>query len=174
MDGLLTYIELHVTGIFTIAVLVFLLLFFIQWFSWIFSLGRFKKIPGTEGFSPADKPQTLRYLVADGLVKIINDFRHLLALIIILIFGMALAYTLIRSGGNVNDVKDVLQAVSATLGSLVATIIGYYFGESSAKRAALSTPSPSTSQGPQDVSTPVQGAANNDATIREPKKPGSD
>lgn len=130
MEDFLSFIEMHLLAILTILGCLVLLLGSVQWVAWIFSLGRFGK-----QVNPTEKAQYVRYLVADGLVKIINDFRHLLALLIVLIFGFALAYSLWRAGSNIDSIKEVLQAVAATLGGLVGSIIGYYFGESAGRRS---------------------------------------
>jgi hypothetical protein len=106
----------------------------VQWFAWIFSIGRFKS---TDATPPGARPsgQSLRYVFSEAAVKIINDFRHLLALVIVVIFALALAYAMLQARASIADMKEALQAVVATLGGLVGSIIGYYFGESAVTRA---------------------------------------
>lgn len=110
----------------------------VQWFAWIFGKGRFGRATSSEN-------KTVSFIVTEASVKIINDFRHLLALIVVLIFAFALSYSLIRSASlptgadsisAIDNMKEALQAVVASLGGLVGSIIGYYFGESSVSRAA--------------------------------------
>lgn len=105
---------------------------------WAFGIGRFRR--------PVDAPHAaaLRYLITEALTKIINDFRHLLALILVLIFGGALGYSLFEAGPRLADIKEALQSVSASLGGLIGSIIGYYFGESKGRADAMarSTVSP--------------------------------
>ncbi len=135
MDRLFTFMQTYRSGIllfiFSLAAFVAL----VQWFAWIFGFGRFKDYEFSE-----DKP--IRVVIADFVSKIIYEFRHLLALLIVLMFFFALAYSLIKAGSlptgpdspsTVDNMKNALQAVVATLGGLVGSIIGYYFGESSAK-----------------------------------------
>lgn len=83
--------------------------------------------------------KSLRFLIADALTKIVNDFRHLLALMLVSIFALALVYVLYASNKNIGQIKEGLQAVVATLGGLVGSIIGYYFGESSARASSPPT-----------------------------------
>lgn len=103
----------------------------VQWFLWMFGRGRFKRTDSATG-----KPRaTLRYLFAEGLVKIIDDFRHFLALIIMLIFAGLITYAMVKA--DTHDMRmDALKGVVAALGGLVGSIIGYYFGESRVRIAA--------------------------------------
>jgi hypothetical protein len=135
----------------------------IQWFAWIFAKGRFGKIPTTSG----GRGEGLRYLFSEATVKIINDFRHLLALIIVLIFAVALGYALWKaasvetnagSASVIDNMKEALQAVVATLGGLVGSIIGYYFGESSVAKSSETRPLPPSTpdEGPiEETISPV-------------------
>jgi drug/metabolite transporter (DMT)-like permease len=134
----------------------------VQWIAWIFGRGRFGIIA-----PPAGGRAQLRYLFAELTTKIINEFRHLLALIIVVIFAGALAYSLWKAGVTptgpdmpsvIDNMKEALQAVTATLGGLVGSILGYYFGESSvAKTTETRTiPSPAPDQEPiQETPAPV-------------------
>jgi len=114
----------------------------IQWVAWIFLMGRFKPKPPESGTGPGDRfrQSSLRFVFADLLVKIINDFRHLLALLMVTIFALALMYALYSTGASADankmpNIKDALQAVVATLGGLVGSILGYYFGEAAARKS---------------------------------------
>jgi hypothetical protein len=106
----------------------------IQWLSWIFLKGRFKPRTGT-GTGTGDGSQSIRFVFTDLLVKIINDFRHLLALLMVIIFAATLGFMLFRAGTNMTDMADALQVVVATLGGLLGSILGYYFGESAVRKA---------------------------------------
>lgn len=101
----------------------------VQWTTWIFGLGRFRA-----SGAQRDRRSQLRFVLADFFVKIIVDFRNLLALLVLLIFVGALIWVLAAADGKMADIKDGLQAVVAALGGLVGSIIGYYFGESAASR----------------------------------------
>lgn len=109
-------------------VLIIIALLLVNWLLWMFGKGRFKEI-----VAPTSR---IRYLMADLFVKIIDDFRHLLALIVVSIFAFALLYGFIIAGTEIENIKSVLQAIVSTLGGLVGLIIGYYFGESAGKREA--------------------------------------
>lgn len=101
----------------------------VQWFSWIFRLGRYASPPGED---PTTR-QSIRFLLAEILAKIINDFRHLLALIIVTIFAFVLIYVMLKAGSDFDNLKEGVQVVVAALGGLIGSIIGYYFGESAAR-----------------------------------------
>ncbi len=109
---------------------VFLLL---RAFCWLFCWGRYKG--DLQRLEKGERDNGIGYVLADLLVKIVNDFRHLLALMVVTIFALALAYALVIAGGSIEEITRALQAVTATLGGLVGSIIGYYFGESAAKKA---------------------------------------
>ena len=101
-----------------------------QWISWIFRWGRFRQ----EQEHPKEK--SLRFILAELTTNIINEFRHLLALVLVLVFGGVLAFSLVRAGDDAQGISDVLQAVASSLGGLIGAIIGYYFGESAGRRRA--------------------------------------
>lgn len=81
-------------------------------------------------------------IIADFLARLINDFRHLLALVIVVIFFSLVFYSMAMSD-KFEEKMDALQMVMASFGGLLGSIIGYYFGESAARRAQ-STAIPST------------------------------
>lgn len=116
----------------------------VQWVCWTLGIGRFKP---SEGGGLVAAP-ALRYLVTEALTKIINDFRHLLALILVVIFAAALAYSLGRAE-DLDEIKEALQAVAATLGGLVGSIIGYYFGESKGRMAQAAAESRTAALAPE-------------------------
>ena len=115
-------------GFFLFLLCLFFLGLFAQWIAWTFSLGRFSRVTSTPS------KQNLRYVFSEAAVKIINDFRHLLALVVVSIFGFALCYAM-NVAPNMKEMKEALQAIVATLGGLVGSIIGYYFGESAVAKA---------------------------------------
>jgi len=116
---------------FSLAAIVLL----IQWLAWIFQIGRFRIGRTGTGTGDGSRPSSLRFVLADFLVKIINDFRHLLALLMIVIFASTLLFMLFRAGEDMADLTDALQVVVATLGGLLGSILGYYFGESAVRKA---------------------------------------
>lgn len=153
MNSFFTFFSANAAGIFIfLAVLASIILLF-QWLFWALGAGRFKqeadRTAGNRG---------LRFIFADLLVAIINDFRHLLALVIVMIFAVSLGVAMYISHGEIDQFKEALQVVVATLGGLVGSIIGYYFGESAvAKHQAPPLGSDGTSAGGGKVVEPASG-----------------
>lgn len=158
MDRFFTFLQTYRSGILFLIVCLACVAFLLQWFAWIFGFGRFRRGgPDTRtGTGPGSisASTNLRYLFSGAIVKIVNDFRHLLALVIVLIFAFALGYSLWKAASLpavgdppsvINNMKEALQAVVATLGGLVGSIIGYYFGESTSAKPPIQTPQPDTS-----------------------------
>ncbi len=115
-----------------LAVVVFMGL--VQWIFWITGLGRFRlakdiKPPSHGGI--AERP--IRFVFAELFAKLVNDFRHLLALIVMLVFLFSVAYALWVAGTNVENMNKALQAVTGSLSGIIGVIIGYYFGETVAR-----------------------------------------
>ena len=79
---------------------------------------------------------SIRFVIAELFAKLIDDFPHLLALIIVVIFMMTIAYALWVAGGNVADLNASLQAVTGSFSGIIGVIICYYFGELSARGGA--------------------------------------
>ena len=75
-------------GILVTILVLFSGVLLLQWISWIFEWGRFKN-PTKSG-----NHQDLRFVITDFFLKIIDDFRHLLALILVLVFLFALVLML--------------------------------------------------------------------------------
>ena len=148
MTGSLDYVWMHRGPIAVLLVVAFGAIAIVQWLAWIFRSGRFETGPGQ---TRPVRSESLRYVTADFLVKIINDFRNLLALLIVGVFAAALAiamYPGVRHW-SVDEIGKGVQSVAAALGGLIGSIIGYYFGESAAtQRAASATPG--------NTATPVQ------------------
>lgn len=130
--------------------------------TWTLGVGRFRVRRPSE----SDQTENLAYVLSAAVIRIINDFRHLLALIIVLIFAFALAYVLwvATEASDANDklsrverIKEGLQAVVATLGGLVGSIIGYYFGESRNPAAPNGATPPPAVQLPAPPPAPTVG-----------------
>jgi len=132
MEDFFKFFENNYTGIIYFLLSLVVVILLVQWIAWVFSIGRFK----VQKLSPGKRSDRLRFLIADLMVKIINDFRHFLALIMVTIFGLVLFYSLINYAGNSEEVTKVLQAVISTIGVLIGSIIGYYFGESAGIKSA--------------------------------------
>lgn len=153
MNTLLQLLEEHWVGIAVIFSALCGLAALAQWVCWMFGLGRFEL--RHQGKNPVTRESSLRFVIADLLVKIINDFRHLLALVVMLIFALTLLYALLRSENTAEGINKALQSVVATMGGLIGSIIGYYFGESAGQRASSAAlpaaPNPTNSEPPREV-----------------------
>lgn len=135
MTNFFTFLETNSNGIFILLLSLAFLAFLVQWFAWTLKFGRFKRAGDASGNNASAHKQNLRYIISDAVIKIVNDFRHLLALVIIAIFAVALCFALFQTRDSLEEMKEALQAVVATLGGLVGSIIGYYFGESAVIKA---------------------------------------
>src|SRR2546430_11689042 len=121
MDRLFTFMQTYRSGI---LLLIFALAAFaalVQWVAWIFGVGRFGK-----DITSGSKALSIAF--SEFIFKIINEFRHLLALLVFMVFAFALAYSLIKAASLptdantpsvISNMKEALQAVVATLGGLV-------------------------------------------------------
>ncbi|PCJ80864.1 MAG: hypothetical protein COA57_14675 [Flavobacteriales bacterium] len=124
MDSIIQYFNVNALGIILFLFSILVGLFVTSRLFKLFGLGRFKNLETNGSFG---------YAVGVLFNKIIVEFRHLLALVIILLFAGALAYAMI-SGDTFSDKMDALQAVTSALGGLIGSIIGYYFGESAGRK----------------------------------------
>lgn len=112
---------------------LFLIGAFITWMAWVGGRWRFDPSSRNEKFQET----TIRYMFVKFLTEIINDFKHILALLIVLMFVITVGCILYFALFIQNDfatLKDGLQLIVATLGGLVGSIVGYYFGESAASK----------------------------------------
>ena len=82
---------------------------------------------------------------ADILVRLVTDFRHLFALAIFLFFVSLIFYAMEKSQ-TFEQKMDALQMVIASLGGLLGSIIGYYFGESAVRKTQVPSSSQTTSE----------------------------
>jgi len=145
-------------GVLVVVLIVFATAFTVQWFAWIFGLGRFRRDP-LDPKAPA-KPSTIRYLVTELFVRVITEFRHFLALVLFSVFAIALICA-IYPGVRTLDVDAIskgLQAVAAALGGLLGSVIGYYFGESAGSK------DPNAPKPAPDAQPAVQRTPDDDAT----------
>lgn len=170
MSQFLDFLARQRAGLAVLFAFLLLLVLLAQWLAWIFRLGRFKVPPGTQ---PEERTSQLRFVIADFFVKVIDDFRHLLALLILLIFAVILGAVLVWAP-TFKDVKDGLQAVVAALGGLVGSIIGYYFGESAAIKgqAAGGQPAPIAGAVPPATQPAVQNQSAAPDILPAPLPPG--
>ena len=76
-------------------------------------------------------------MIVEFFAGIVNDFRHLLAIALTLVFAGAIVAVFLIAHQNrysIEIFKEGLQIVVATLGGLIGSVVGYYFGESAASR----------------------------------------
>lgn len=160
MSRLFTFLQIYRSGIFLLLLMLASIAFLVQWFAWIFAKGRFSRAGTSTGTGTGTgSGKAVSFIFSEAAVKIINEFRHLLALLIVVIFAFALGYSLIKAASLptsadtpsvVDNMKEALQAVVATLGGLVGSIIGYYFGESSVAKGPPSTPAAEVQKPPTE------------------------
>lgn len=198
MTTFFTFLQTYRAGILLLLLILTILVFLLQWLAWIFARGRFKRsTPDKEGADvgaqggPGDgtgglrgtgdgtvstdvRGRAARFILTEAATKLINEFRHLLALLIIVIFSFALAFSLIKAGSlttgsAVDNMKEALGGVVATLGGLVGSIIGYYFGESSVVKPT--EPKPAGSPGTEAVQKPPKDQADPNKAPGPPDPP---
>lgn len=130
MQKLLDFLSENATGIIMLILIVLVGLYAMNSVAKTFSWGRYKRT--TEA---GETNSTLYYGVSVFFVNLINDFKHLLALVIVIIFTGLIIYSM-AAGTNFTEKLDALKLVIASLGGLLGSIIGYYFGESAARNAS--------------------------------------
>ncbi len=170
LDTFMGYLAENGEAVKLILMSALVMILMIQWLAWIFKFGRFSHPTDQKTGISYETNNGIRHVIADLMVKVIDDFRHLLALVIILMFALALGYTLIFAD-TISEISDGLQAVTSTLGGIIGAIIGYYFGESAAK-AGYANQAPGGESGGEveQTSTPDDDGPVN-TEIRVPKAP---
>jgi hypothetical protein len=128
----LEYLADHAGGIAAGLLVLFASLAAAQWLCWLLGVGRFKR-------TAEEKPaQYWSYVFSDFFVRMFDNFRNLLAMVIVTMFFVIMLVAAARPlfEGRYEDLRDSLQTVGAVLGPLIGGILGYYFGESAAVRQA--------------------------------------
>ena len=110
------YLAANAAGIRLLIVVIVFGILAVQWLSWIFRWGRFGREPAKE--------KGIRFILVELAANIINEFRHLLALVLVLLFGGVLAFGLVNAGNDAQGISAVLQAVASSLGGLMARSSG--------------------------------------------------
>jgi hypothetical protein len=154
MSAFLSFLAAQRNGILLLLLVFGAMGLLLNWLLWMFRWGRFRG-------SPPQADSKLRFVVADFFVKLINDFRHLLALVIVLLFAFTLFLAMLPGlrDGKIDEVKDGVQAVAAALGGLIGSIIGYYFGESAASKSRPPGANQPGPPGPPEQEEPPESAA---------------
>jgi hypothetical protein len=125
----LTFVKEHSAAFWLLVATLACIALISHWMAWVFGWGRFDS-------STPQPPRSnqIRFVIADLFTKIIDDFRHFLALIVVLIFAASLAYAMFCAGKDGEGVSKAVQGIVASLGGLVGSILGYYFGESAGSK----------------------------------------
>lgn len=126
----LKILEEHYKGVWMLIFMLLAIIFVINWLARIFNWGRYRN----HNNSIARTGRT--WFLENFFNRLINDFRHLLALVIVLIFASLIFYAMAMTD-KFEEKMDALQLVIASLGGLLGSIIGYYFGESAVRRAQI-------------------------------------
>lgn len=143
------FLSTHQSGILMFLLLAATVMVLFNWLLWLLGKGRYGQ--------PQERPyreSIWRFVFSKFIVRLIDEFRHLLALVVVVIFAVALAYVLKRAGADttgttnqaeaatalVKNMGEAIETVMASLGSLVSIIIGYYFGRAAVTREVGAAP----------------------------------
>lgn len=137
MTELLQTLEQNWRGALLLILLIIVFAAFVRWLFWLMGWGRFA--PRSGGRS--DQAGIWSYFGTKFVAKTVSEFRHLLALLIFLLFSVAVVLAMLPGllGLDVGRMTDGLQGVAASLGGLIGSIIGYYFGEQVGASASRSS-----------------------------------
>ncbi len=129
-DTFFGFFEQHSTGVLLFLVVLFCLVLMIGWLARIFGIGQYSK----RYSASLGARERLGFVIARFFANIIDDFRHFLALMLVIIFTVLIIYSM-AAAGSFEEKMKALQLVIASIGTLLGSIIGYYFGESAANKA---------------------------------------
>lgn len=130
---ILGFLEQNRNSIFLLLLLLFAIGLFMQWMAYVLGRGRYS--------GDHRGGQSVGYVAGTFFATIINDFRHLLALVVMGVFAITLFAAMLPGlqAGDMEMIKEGVTVVAAAMGGLIGSIIGYYFGESAANRPAQSS-----------------------------------
>ncbi|WP_143569704.1 hypothetical protein [Tenacibaculum agarivorans] len=173
MEDFFTFLSTHSNGILMLILLVFSAIYALNWLAKIFKWGRYNisKLDNDEATQAAYGDMS--YVFTQFLVKIISDFKHLLALVIVLIFTGLIIFSMATTP-EFDEKMEALQLVIASLGGLLGTVIGYYFGESASnKQESISTTEEETQDNVRNeiFEEEMQVAPNPDINFDEEEQP---
>jgi membrane protein DedA with SNARE-associated domain len=128
MEAFFTFLETHSTGVMLLILLLVTFVVIIRWLFQIFAIGKYSN-------RKVDREQdtSITYIITRSLVNIVDDFRHFLALLIVILFVILIIASMWAGRGDFDNVMEAMQLVIASLGGLLGSIIGYYYGESAAR-----------------------------------------
>jgi len=138
MGDFFDFFAQHETGTLVFLVLLVvstaLFVWVVQKVCWIGEFGRYKHLPRT-----IQAESSVGVIISAFFAKLIDEFRHLLALLIfllfagVLVYGVAVASSGVAGTARLEAIEKVIQVIVASLGGLVGSIMGYYFGEARGK-----------------------------------------
>ncbi len=124
------FFEQHSKGVLLFLLTVFFLVLMISWLVKILRPARAERAYGRS----LGSSERLGFVIARFFANIIDDFRHFLALTLVIIFTILIVYSM-ATAGSFEEKMKALQLVIASIGTLLGSIIGYYFGESAATKS---------------------------------------
>lgn len=131
MGDFFTFLETHSTGIMIFIFMLVAFVIIIRWLFQIFAIGKYSNKKAVN-----EQETSITYILTRSLVNIVDDFRHFLALLIVILFIVLIIVAMWGAKDGKNDFQnmmDAMQLVIASLGGLLGSIIGYYYGESAAR-----------------------------------------
>ncbi len=129
-DTFFSFFEQHTQGVLLFLFVLFCLVLMIAWLANIFRVGRYS----ARNSRNLGTRERLGFVIARFFANIIDDFRHFLALMLVIIFTILIIYSM-AAAGTFEEKMKALQLVIASIGTLLGSIIGYYFGESAASKS---------------------------------------
>ena len=147
MENFLTFLSKHSSGIFILILIFFSAILILNWLAKIFQWGRYKA-----GKSTLKESDNFGYIITQFFVNLISDFKHFLALVIVIIFTTLIIYSMTTTDVFAEKM-DALKLIIASLGGLLGSIIGYYFGESAGRSSSTSI---------SNITDTTQGSSSND------------
>ncbi len=153
MDAFFNFLSGHFLGILMLILIVLTINLSVNWYAKIFKWGKYKSP------SPEISQENIGYVVAKFFANIIDDFRHFLALFLVIIFFSLLIFSMSQAETDAaifGQKKEMLQLVLASLGGLLGSIIGYYFGESAASNKQIIQNQNNLPPGPPPSSADIQ------------------
>src|SRR5262245_16646478 len=151
MTTLLESLDRNAGGVFLVIVLLVAVFAAVQWVVWVAGWGRYR--------DRKTRDATISYYLGTFVGQIITEFRHFLALVIVLVFATTMFVVIWNGWSDPKNVRDGIQVVAASLGGLIGSIIGYYFGESAGRGAPSQTSGPAAPAAPPPTTQAPPGGA---------------
>ncbi|MBX2826808.1 MAG: hypothetical protein KTR22_01515 [Flavobacteriaceae bacterium] len=171
MEDFLIFLEKHSTGVLLLILILFAVVLTVRWLFQVFAIGKYRTFhtytneKGEKKVVKAKDKNTstsITYILTQSLINIVDDFRHFLALLIVILFVILISISMWASKDNFDNMMEAMQLVIASLGGLLGSIIGYYYGESAARNKS------------EGITTDAGEVSNADDSIVEPEVGGGD